>query len=107
MAITQYKGAPVFLYTLAPGGASHSFGVAVAELAGVPDAVVTRAQALLQKLEQNQESNVKKDLGENTEMREPDPISTKLKRKLETISIEETSPLEALNLLADLKNLVD
>src|SRR5690606_29109615 len=41
MAVADDKGSPIFLHSLVPGGASHSFGVAVAKLAGVPDEVIT------------------------------------------------------------------
>jgi DNA mismatch repair protein MutS len=51
MAVEEEAGQPVFLHTLMPGGASHSFGIAVARLAGVPEAVTTRAQDLLSSLQ--------------------------------------------------------
>jgi DNA mismatch repair protein MutS len=51
MAVTEEKGEPIFLHSLLPGGASHSFGVAVAKLAGVPQPVITSAYEILQTLE--------------------------------------------------------
>src|SRR4029077_17426904 len=48
MAVSDDKGEPVFLHTILPGGASHSFGVAVAKLAGIPDPIVKRAKELLE-----------------------------------------------------------
>lgn len=53
MAIAEHESKPVFLYQLQAGAASHSFGIAVAELAGVPEAVITRAKTLLTKYEKN------------------------------------------------------
>ncbi len=51
MAIAEHQQKPVFLYQLQTGGASHSFGIAVAELAGVPNPVIERAKTLLKQLE--------------------------------------------------------
>ena len=51
MAVTQSAHTLVFLYKVARGGASHSFGVAVAKLAGVPDVVTQKAFEILTKLE--------------------------------------------------------
>jgi DNA mismatch repair protein MutS len=51
VAAREWKGDVVFLRKLAPGGASRSFGVEVAKLAGLPPAVVDRARAILRTLE--------------------------------------------------------
>lgn len=50
MAVSDDRGEPVFLHTILPGGASHSFGVAVAKLAGIPEEVINRANELLGEL---------------------------------------------------------
>jgi DNA mismatch repair protein MutS len=47
----QQDGKPIFLHTILPGGTSHSHGIAVAELAGVPRKVTKRAEELLSDLE--------------------------------------------------------
>ncbi len=47
MAIKNHKNKPVFLHKLIPGGASHSFGIAVAQLAGIPQEVIDRANQIL------------------------------------------------------------
>ncbi|HTA20748.1 MAG TPA: DNA mismatch repair protein MutS, partial [Polyangia bacterium] len=51
VAAREWKGEVVFLRKLSPGGASRSFGVEVAKLAGLPPAVVDRARAILRTLE--------------------------------------------------------
>jgi DNA mismatch repair protein MutS len=51
VAAREWKGEVVFLRKLSPGGASRSFGVEVAKLAGLPSAVVDRARAILRTLE--------------------------------------------------------
>ncbi|HYD35722.1 MAG TPA: DNA mismatch repair protein MutS [Vitreimonas sp.] len=110
MAITEQDQQPVFLYRLTPGGASHSFGIAVAQLAGVPASVVNRAQELLQELtyhapqpralSQSGEAVVKPVTAVvESPFVSPTPIVTMLRE----ISLEQTTPLEALNILATLK----
>ena len=55
MAVAGEKNAPVFLHTLLPGGASHSFGIVVAQLAGLPKEVITDAKTMLLSLEKRDE----------------------------------------------------
>jgi len=55
MAVGGEKSAPVFLHTLLPGGASHSFGIVVAKLAGLPDEVIDSANDMLKSLEKRDE----------------------------------------------------
>ncbi|MBI1863199.1 DNA mismatch repair protein MutS, partial [Candidatus Microgenomates bacterium] len=51
MAVGGDKSTPVFLHTLLAGGASHSFGIVVAQLAGLPSEVIDSAKSMLQSLE--------------------------------------------------------
>jgi DNA mismatch repair protein MutS len=51
VAAREWKGEVVFLRKLTPGGTSRSFGIEVAKLAGLPDAVVGRAHAILERLQ--------------------------------------------------------
>ena len=51
VAAREWKGEVVFLRKLTPGGASRSFGVEVAKLAGLPPPVIDRARAILRTLE--------------------------------------------------------
>lgn len=93
MAIADDDGEPIFLYTLLPKGASHSFGVAVAKLAGVPEEVITKAKTMLQTLE-------------HTHTEPPlNPKKTKnsLEKELSNINVNTVTPVEALNILAKLK----
>jgi len=54
LAATEHQGSIVFLHSVEPGPASQSYGIQVARLAGVPDAVLREARARLQALEQAQ-----------------------------------------------------
>lgn len=109
MSVMSDKGEPVFLYTILPGGASHSFGVAVAKLAGIPDTVINRANVMLEHLENRSRPTQQKktlpiDLLENLEPQQVNLIDHLIKQELESLDIAQMTPLEALNVLADLKD---
>ena len=102
----------IFLRKIIPGGADDSYGIEVAGLAGVPDSVIKRAKAILKTLEEGEAgdgslSRAKRD-------REPPPASpgqlslqdmggSQIASALGTTDLNTLTPLEALNLLYELK----
>lgn len=105
MAVADEKGEPVFLHTIAPGGASHSFGVAVAKLAGIPEVVIDRAKELLSELEKRSEvaEPQEKSLTTKEIPQQMHIVDHFIQKEIEKIDISQMTPLEALNTLADLK----
>ncbi len=106
MAVADDKGSPVFLHTILPEGASHSFGVAVAKLAGVPEEVIQKAEKMLHTLEKR---TSKIPVAKEEQPSYTPPPSTYLiehllHKELEKIDISNITPLEALNILAEIKN---
>lgn len=97
MEVVEEDGTPVFLHTLLPGGASASFGVAVAKLAGVPEAVIQKARTLLNTMEKNPAKQIL-----NTPQVSQHADSSILD-ELRTLDISRITPLEALNTLADMQ----
>ena len=101
------KGSDViFLRKIVRGGADQSYGVEVAKLAGVPDRVIRRAREILEELESG---NGTEPVGRGLAAAADDQISlmdlgsqTVLK-KLRLTDVNVLSPIEALNLLAELK----
>lgn len=110
MAIAENEGTPVFLYTVIAGAASHSFGVAVASLAGVPEEVINTAKNKLSELEMkvhDLSSEHKMTESQITDSLEDQRIFEHLLTKeLEKIDIALMRPLDALNKLAELKDKV-
>lgn len=107
MSVTEVEGQPIFLHTIIEGGASSSFGVAVAKLAGIPDTVVQKAIDKLKSLEER--------LDRNEDVTSPSPdidfglieeniLERLIHKELEEIDIHQMTPLEALNKLSDIKN---
>lgn len=100
MAVADEKGEPIFLHTILPGGASHSFGVAVAKLAGVPQSVIEKATEMLSELE-------KRNAGSQEHLSPSYPLTHiadhLIQKEVETLDIGNMTPLEALNKIAELK----
>jgi DNA mismatch repair protein MutS len=104
MAVAEHEEQPVFLYSLVEGGASASFGVAVAKLAGVPNEVISKASEKLIELESEKITDVEKEILLNRfEPREEDIIDRLILKELENLDIHQMTPLDALNKLAEIK----
>lgn len=107
MSVADTKGAPVFLHTIQAGGASHSFGVAVAKLAGLPDEVIRSATTMLADLE-HRNTNILQQKNHAAVQQsivgsEDDLTNHVIQKELEKVDISQMTPLEALNKLAELK----
>lgn len=89
-----------FLYKMADGPAGHSYGINVARLAGLPDAVLNRAKDLQKELE-----STKRVVQQNyqlVEMHKEDPRTEALMEKLKQVDPDNLSPREAWVMLSDL-----
>ena len=95
----------VFLHTVEAGAASKSYGIEVARLAGLPQSVITRARAVLKLHERAETQQVRE--AENPQrtlqMTMFTPLSQRVVDRLEAAEVDALTPLEALNLLAELK----
>ena len=115
VAVKEVDNKVVFLRKLKEGGSEHSFGIHVAQIAGMPQSVVLRANEILHQLEKGQikEEN-KKRLKEapksNIQLSffEPqDPKLEELKNKIKSLDVNTLSPIEALLKLNELRKLID
>ena len=106
----------VFLHRVMPGGADRSYGIHVAELAGVPRALTRRAREILSDLEQSTSSHARQ--GRERAMAAPAPNNGSIQLTLfappnpvvaaiQELEVESLSPLEALTKLYELKRLAD
>ncbi len=103
----------IFLRRIVPGGADRSYGVEVARLAGVPDAVIRRAKNVLNELERNaQPVNLLPDTDTETPAPEEPQLSLmsmgaeQAMDKLRELDLNTLTPLEAMNCLFELKKLL-
>ena len=106
----------VFIRKLVAGGSAHSFGIHVAQLAGMPPSIVKRAKVILQELENsNSDNRVTKPTVQISQSREgmqlsffqlDDPVLRQIRDRILNTDINSLTPLEALNILNEVKNLV-
>ena len=96
--VSESEGKVVFLYQITAGGADKSYGIHVAKIAGMPAAVVQRAEQIMQQLEESSGRAVKIH-PEAPKQMALFPKTNPLLEELQQLDINELSPLEALNLL--------
>jgi len=110
VSVKETGGSVVFLRRVEPGAADRSYGIEVAKLAGLPNEVVIRAREVLAEHESS-ERQLSSHLtpGSSAEPERPTqltiftPLSQPVLEKLREVDLDRLTPLEALNLLAELK----
>jgi len=113
VTVREWEGDVIFLHEVKKGAADRSYGVQVAKLAGLPEAVVNRARMVLEKLEQGErEGGKNKALIDDLPLfsATPAPVAPKAKEsevenRLKDIQPDGLTPLEALSLIYELKGL--
>lgn len=103
VAVVEQGDHVVFLHKIVPGGADKSYGIHVAELAGVPRPVVSRAREILQELEAGAPgANGAADGGAPIQLRLFSPDDD-LRKEISALDVLSLSPIEALNKLFELQ----
>ena len=107
VAVREYGGRVVFLYRIVDGGADHSYGIHVAQLAGLPPAVISRARTILESLESGNPAPA--GLPEQMWLFGPpaDTGPSPVELELQKIDPDALSPREAQNLIYHLKHLAN
>ena len=93
----------VFLHQISPGAASKSYGLQVAKLAGVPEAVIVRAQQALQLLQQSEHLPPSTQSEDSIQEQETDPGALAIAQQLRQLDVDNLSARAALELLYELK----
>ena len=102
--VSEEGGRVTFLHRIVPGGADRSYGIHVADIAGLPAGVTQRAREILSALEAARPLGSTPGNG-GDQLALPMSIPSAVMRELGAIQIDTLSPLEALNQLARLKDL--
>ena len=112
VSVKEHQGKIIFLRKLVKGGSAHSFGIHVAQLAGMPNEVLIRANEVLKHLEELREtdgdtSDQMKTMPESqfqmNLFNAEDPKTKKIIEELDSLEINTMSPLDALLKLSELK----
>lgn len=109
IAAKKRRGEVVFLRKIVPGGADQSYGVEVAQLAGVPARVIERAGEILKQLEAGGVPSPPPPREENArrEQHLVDPLGAVILEELREVRVETMTPMQALNMLYHLKQTLD
>lgn len=116
VSVREINGKVVFMRKLERGGSEHSFGIHVARLAGMPPSIVRRADQVLQTLESKESSDSPKaDVSNLGKARDgyqlslfqlDDPLLSQIRDRLLNLSIDNLTPLQALETLHGLQALL-
>jgi len=111
VAVKETGGGIVFLRKVEPGAADRSYGIEVAKLAGLPHEVIVRAREVLAEHE-NAERQLTGHLSPGADSLPAQltiftPLSQPVLERLREIDLNRLTPIEALNLLAELKKQID
>jgi DNA mismatch repair protein MutS len=113
VSVKETGGGIVFLRKVEPGAADRSYGIEVAKLAGLPNEVIDRAREVLAEHEAAERQLSAQLESEDGRPRPPaqltifTPLSQPVLEKLREVDLNRLTPLEALNLLAELKRQID
>jgi len=109
IAVKKRGDKMIFLRKIVPGATDDSFGVEVAKLAGLPNAVITRAREILQELESQDGTRPVKVRDEEPadQISMMDLTSQQVCQALSSISVETLTPIEAMNELYKLKKMLE
>ena len=102
VAVSESDGRVVFLHKIIPGGADRSYGIHVAQIAGLPKPVIQRANEILQQLETSSGATLERKESSRQQMT-LFPENNPLLDAIKDLDINSLSPIEALNLLYDWK----
>ena len=116
VSVKEMDGKVIFLRRLVRGGSEHSFGIHVAQIAGMPKSIVKRANEILKNLEGSQAG---KEAGRQESLNTPhegmqlsffqldDPVLCQIRDEILGLDINNLTPVEALNKLNDIKKIVN
>ena len=116
VSVKELNGKVIFLRKLMRGGSEHSFGIHVAEIAGMPKSIVNRANTILKQLEADNASvgvESRQNLGSTSAagmqlsfFQLDDPVLCQIRDEILGLDINNLTPVEALNKLNEVKKII-
>ncbi len=105
ISVKEFDNTVIFLRKIIKGGANRSFGIEVASMAGLPNAVISRAKEILQALNLNQVKLNKIELPQTQQEKENDKLN-KLSAYINSINVNLLTPIEALTTIQTMQNMI-
>jgi DNA mismatch repair protein MutS len=121
VSVKEMNGKVIFLRKLVEGGSEHSFGIHVAQIAGMPPSIVKRANEILKALEKegNSVGSASKKIetldevgqkgvngGQLSFFQLDDPVLEQIRDEIIGLDVNNLTPLEALNKLSQIKKII-
>ena len=118
VSVKEVDNQVIFLRKLMRGGSEHSFGIHVAQIAGMPKSIVKRANVILSQLENDNSGvgsvgkptaealNKSRDGMQLSFFQLDDPVLCQIRDEILGLDVNNLTPLEALNKLNDIKRIV-
>ena len=111
VSVKETVDSVIFLRKLMPGGSAHSFGIHVAQMAGIPKGIINSAQKILKKLEESHSTDKEVLKKNDSELQLSffnldNPKLEELKEDLLSLNIDELTPIEALIKLNEIKRIL-
>jgi DNA mismatch repair protein MutS len=116
VSVKEIDNKVIFLRKLKSGGSEHSFGIHVARMAGMPQSITKRADAILSQMENsNRKGDIKKPIKDFVEKQEgyqlsffqlDDPILSQVRDEIINLDVNNLTPIDALNKLNEIKKIV-
>ena len=111
VSVKETRDSVIFLRKLMPGGSAHSFGIHVAQMAGMPKGIINSAQKMLKKLEESHSTDKEVLKKNDSELQLSffnigNPKLEELKQDLLSLNIDELTPIEALIKLNEIKRIL-
>ena len=118
VSVKEVDGKVIFLRKLMPGGSEHSFGIHVAEIAGMPRSIVKRANTILKQLETDNagvggtgrpvvNAAKKADGMQLSFFQLDDPVLCQIRDEIKGLDINNLTPVDALNKLNEIKRILN
>jgi len=113
VSVREWMDEVVFLYKILPGGTDKSYGIHVAKLAGVPQPILERSKEILEELESTFTKEVTGDRLAKHKTKQPDKDTLFVQKhksvleKLASTDVNNLTPIEAINLLNQVKREID
>lgn len=118
VSVKEVDNKVIFMRKLQRGGSEHSFGIHVAQIAGMPKSIVKRANSILKQLENDnsgvgtvgkpsaEQLNKSRDGFQLSFFQLDDPVLSQVRDEILNIDVNNLTPLEALNKLNEIKKIV-